>query len=172
MCETRADTCGSAKKLANEDKKIGNLRGAGSTTPLMQAALYGDADSVRLLLEQGADPNIKNDAGATALMWAVDDLEKTRLLVEHGADVNARSDDGRTPLLIAVRFGNIEVVKLLIDRGADLSAKSPESRGYAAALSEAAQTGDDAMLRMLIERGADVKSAGVLAFMNAANATN
>jgi ankyrin repeat protein len=159
------------KKLASEDKKIGNLKGAGGTTPLMQAVLYGDADSVRLLLEQGADPNIRNDAGATALMWAVGDTEKTRLLVEHRADVNARSDDGRTPLLIAAaRFGNAEVIKLLLGRGADLSAKSPDPRGYATVLSEAARTGDDALLRMLIERGADVKSAGVVAFLNAARA--
>src|SRR6185436_6995343 len=38
------------KRLASEDKTIGNLKGAGGTTPLMQAVLYGDADSVRLLL--------------------------------------------------------------------------------------------------------------------------
>ncbi|HXG63883.1 MAG TPA: ankyrin repeat domain-containing protein [Blastocatellia bacterium] len=159
------------KRLAGEDKKIGNRKGAGGTTPLMQAALYGDADSVRFLLEQGADPNLRNEAGATALMWAVDDLEKTRLLIERGADVNARSDDGRTPLLIAAGlFGNTEVVKLLLDRGADLAAKSPAPNGYATVLSEAARTGDDALLRLLIERGADVKGAGVLAFSNAARA--
>jgi ankyrin repeat protein len=157
------------KKLASADKKIGNLKGAGGTTPLMQAVLYGDADSVRLLLEQGADPNIRNEAGAMALMWAVNDLEKTRLLVEHGAEVNARSDDGRTPLLIATGlFGNTEVVKLLLERGADLSAKSPAPNGYQTVLSETARTGDATLMRMLIERGADVKSAGVLAFANAA----
>jgi ankyrin repeat protein len=157
------------KKLAGENKKAGNLKGAGGTTPLMQAVLYGDADSVKFLLEQGADPNIRNDAGATALMWAVDDLAKTRLLVEHGADVNARSEDARTPLLIAAgRFANTEVVKLLLERGADLAAKSPDLRGYQTVLSEAARTGDESLLRLLIERGANVKGAGVVALFNAA----
>jgi ankyrin repeat protein len=156
-------------RLASEIKKVGNLKGAKGTTPLMQAALYGDADSVRLLLQQGADPNIRNEAGATALMWAVDNLEKTRLLIEGGADVNARSDDGRTPLLIAAGlFGNKEVVKLLLDRGADLAAKSPALNGYHTVLSEAARTGDDTLLGLLIERGADVKSAGPVALANAA----
>src|SRR5262249_45487703 len=46
----------------------GNLRGAGGTTTLMYAVLYGDANSVRLLLSRNADPNLKNEAGATALM--------------------------------------------------------------------------------------------------------
>jgi len=81
------------RKMLRDDPKIAGLKGRGGAAPLMYAALYGDADSVRALLENGADPNIKNDAGATALMWAVDDLEKTRLLLDHGADVNARSDD-------------------------------------------------------------------------------
>jgi ankyrin repeat protein len=137
----------------------------------MQAVLYGDADSVRLLLKNGADPNIRNEAGATALMWAVNDLEKTRLLLDHGADVNARSDDGRTALLIAAgKFGVSGVVKLLLDRGADISVKSPRVVGFSTPLSEAAEGGDEALMRMLIERGADVKAAGFLPLVNASKA--
>ena len=65
----------------------------------MYAALYRDAPSLRQLLDLGADPNARNDAGATALMWAVDDLEATRLLLDRGADPNLRSADGRTALV-------------------------------------------------------------------------
>jgi ankyrin repeat protein len=155
-------------KLVNENPKVANLRGPAGTTPLMQAVLYGDLESVKVLLASGADPNVRNEANATALMWAVDDIEKTRLLLDHGADVNARSDDSRTPLLIAAGpFGSNEVVKLLLDRGADTSAKSPTNRGYTTPLSEAARTGDVARLRMLIDRGADVKAAGFPPLMNA-----
>ena len=158
----------SFKKLASEDAKVGNLRGAGGTTPLMQAALYGDVESVRLLLEGGADPNIRNDAGATALMWGVGDLEKARLLLDHGADVNARSEDERTPLLIAAgQFGSSPVVKLLLDRGANVAVKSPYALGYWTPLSEAARAGDDASLRLLIGHGADAKSGGFEALANA-----
>src|SRR5215813_11713867 len=68
-------------------------RGVGGSTPLMFAALYGDASAIQMLLDSGADPNARNDAGATALLWAIDDVEKTRLLLSHGADPNVRSDD-------------------------------------------------------------------------------
>jgi len=36
--------------------------------------------------KQGADPDKRNYADATALLWASSDLEKTRLLLEHGAE--------------------------------------------------------------------------------------
>jgi ankyrin repeat protein len=125
--------------------------------------LYGNADSVRLLLESGADPNIRNDGGATALMWAVGDLEKTRLLLDHGADANARSDDGRTPLLIAAgRYGSVAVVKLLLDHGANPSVSSIGLTGGMTPLAEAAYAGDEAIIRLLMERRADVKGAGFL----------
>jgi ankyrin repeat protein len=155
-------------KLVRQDPKAVNLKGTGGATPLMQAALYGTSATVRFLLDNGADPNIRNEAGASALMWAVDDLEKTRLLLDHGADVNASSDDGRTPLLIATGLpGCKAVVKLLLDHGANLEAKSPAVVGYSTPLAEASRFGDETLLHMLMDRGANVKNAGLLAFANA-----
>ena len=40
------------------------------TTPLMMAARYGSTASVQLLLDQDADPKIKNQQGLTALDFA------------------------------------------------------------------------------------------------------
>lgn len=143
--------------LLRENPKAVNLKGPGGSTPLMYAALYGDSESVRLLLKSGADPNLRNEAGATALMWAADDLEKARLLLERGADPNIFSDDGITALMIAAgRFGSGPVVKALLDHGAKASAKSPDSSRTP--LLQAARAGDESVMRMLIDHGADPKS--------------
>jgi ankyrin repeat protein len=157
--------------MLKENSKLASLAGIGGSTPLMYAALYGNSDSVRMLLEKGGDPNVRNDAGATALMWAVGDPEKTRLLLDRGADANARSGDGRTPLLIAAgRFGSSAVVKLLLDHGANPSASSIGLLGGMTPLAEAAYVGDESVVRMLMEGGADVKGAGFLALVLALRA--
>jgi ankyrin repeat protein len=161
------------RKMVQDDPGAVNLKGTGGSTPLMYAALYGDADSIRLLLEAGADPNIRNDAGATALLWAVDDLEKTRLLLKAGADANTRSNDGRTALLSATgRAGSAEVVKLLLDHGANPSATAHSYRGPTTLLRQAADAGDAIVLKMLLDRGANAKGTGLIALIAALNANS
>ena len=149
------------RTMLKEEPRAVKLQGPGGSTPLMFAALYGDAESVRLLLEAGADPNTRNEAGATALMWAVNDLDKTRLLIRSGADVNARSDDGRTPLLIAATWpGSFAVIKLLLDHKANPSQVVNTYKGPMTPLRLAAEAGDEAILRLLLDRKADAKAMG------------
>ena len=161
------------RRMLSEDPGIARLKGPGGSTPLMNAVLYGDLDDVRLLLYKGADPNVRNEAGATALMWAADNLEKTRLLLARGTDVNARSEDGRSALAIATsRFGSLDVVRLLLDSGADPSVQSPSYKGTLTPLSEAAHVGGETVVRLLIERGADVKGAVPSALLAAIDASD
>ena len=141
--------------------------GGDGITPLMYAALYGTADDLRALLDAGANPNAKNDAGATALFWAVDDAAKTRLLLERGADVNVRSLDGRTPLMVAAgRAGSSAVLTLLLDKGADPTVDLDDLT----ALGEAAYAGDVAAMQLLMARGADPKKGAIVSVIQAAQA--
>jgi ankyrin repeat protein len=106
-------------------------------TSLMRAAYSGDVTLVRLLLEHGADPLVKNGDKETALLAAsgygwvdgyskgrsnAERLETMKLLVELGDDVNWACNDGITPLMVAANFGDTAMIQFLVDQGADLSA--------------------------------------------------
>jgi ankyrin repeat protein len=160
------------RKLLQAEPKAATRKGLGGATPLLFAVLYGDAEAVRWVLDAGADPNARTEAGATALMWAVDDPEKTRLLLRRGADPNVKSDDGRTALLAATAgHPSAAVVRLLLDAGANPSVTAPTYRGPVSPLRLAAEAGDEAVVRLLLARGADTKGiAGVLALAGAVNA--
>lgn len=136
-----------------------NGRGPGGSSPLMYAALYGDAALMAALIKSGADPNLRNHAGATALTWSLDDSDKVKLLVDAGADVNAASEFGRAPLMLAAgQRGSASTVKLLLARGAEPTF---------AALAAAAVRADVEVVRMLIAAGARDNGTAVAAALRA-----
>ena len=125
-------------------------------TPLMLAALYGNAETMRWMLKKGADPNGKNSEDETALMWAIHDLEKIKILLGHGADINARTKSGNTALLLAaVGSSQFETVSFLLQNGADPLVKNKRNE---TPLIRAAIFGDTATLGLLIRNGNDVNA--------------
>jgi hypothetical protein len=72
----------------------------GGGTPLMGAALFGQAKAASLLIENGANINARNNDGATALLVAAFfcRTETVRLLLSRGADVNAKNIRAETAL--------------------------------------------------------------------------
>src|SRR2546430_15762922 len=74
-------------------------------TPLFWAAFSRRTDTVRALLEKGADVNAKNKYDDTALIHAAyaGDTDTVVVLLEKGAEVNARDDMGKTALIEAAR---------------------------------------------------------------------
>lgn len=80
---------------------------------------------ITVLLEHGADLNIKSKLKWTALMAAAGGghLESVVLLLRNHATVNDKDKIGKTALSWAARSGQYEIVKLLIDNGADKSIK-------------------------------------------------
>ena len=90
------------------------------------AAMATSADTVRLQLDRGADPNLATTRGATPLMMAAAsahaDATTARLLISRGARLDARDQDGRSALDWALLQGETGVARLLRDAGAPSSA--------------------------------------------------
>lgn len=160
----RANDLDGLQRLADHP----NVANGIGETPLHYAATFGSVESVRILLDHGADPNARNRAGATPLVSAAYDLAKTRLLVEKGADVNAHAANGITPLMVAASVhGNVATVRYLLDKGAD--AKAVRDNGDDALLTAALKSEPEAV-KLLLDKAADphrANKAGVTALMNA-----
>ncbi|KKK72061.1 hypothetical protein LCGC14_2907670 [marine sediment metagenome] len=73
-----------------------------------------------LLIETGADVNVQNKWGETALMWASYEghPEVVELLIERGANINAMDSNGYTALMWALKKGQTEAINLLKEAGA------------------------------------------------------
>jgi ankyrin repeat protein len=86
-------------------------------TPLMFAAVSNDKRSFYYLLDHGANTNLKNKKGFTALMLLQqsenDDPEMTLALIKHGAITSEKAIDGTDALYYAKRKGNTQSVELL-----------------------------------------------------------
>ena len=97
-------------------------------TPLMRAAWSGKTETVRVLINNGADINARDKSGYTPLLWAASYgyLDIAKLLIDKGADVNAIANDKSTPYSLAVQAKNTELAKLLKDKGADEKKSSLE----------------------------------------------
>jgi ankyrin repeat protein len=107
-------------------------------TALMRAALDGNTEKVKELIQQGADINQRDDIGRTALMFAVinSHYETMRVLLECGADVNAESNKGGTALMGAASDGDLRMVQALLDGGAHVHARLRETNESAVTLAE------------------------------------
>lgn len=83
--------------------------------PLHSAAAGNFTNIARMLVESGAQVNIKQQAGVTPLHSAAQNgnLELLILLLEHGADVNARMEGGRLPADLASAKGFNEIAEIL-----------------------------------------------------------
>ena len=91
----------------------------GDNAGLHWAASLGLAEMARLLIDNGADVNIRNEEGYTPLHWAAGEGQKELvvILIIHGADVNAHNKRGWTPLRWAEAQRQKEIARILMTAG-------------------------------------------------------
>ena len=157
----------------------------GGLTSLVFAARQGDLDSVKVLVEAGADVNQVTQYGWSPLLTATQNkyYKAGAYLLDHAANPNIANKGGWTPLYIATDNRNIEggdypvrrpdmdhldFIKLLLDKGANPNARaidSTETRTIftmqwlyedgATPFLRAAQSADVTLMKLLLTHGAD-----------------
>ena len=122
---------------------------------LPAAAVAGDADAVRRLLELGFDVNTVDAQGCTALLRAAGGghADVVELLLGRGADPQLAAHTGATPLSASVSMGNGEIVDRLLEAGAVLEQRLP---GEVTVLMLAAALGMPELCARLLTAGANV----------------
>ncbi|MFD1341993.1 ankyrin repeat domain-containing protein [Litorisediminicola beolgyonensis] len=94
----------------------------------MNAVIDGDAARARKLLEDGADPDVVDKAGWSALHFAAKECSQdlVKMLVEAGANLELRDRHGNTPLWRATLNykGGAEAISSLLEAGADPDAEN------------------------------------------------
>ena len=124
---------------------------------LLIAVERGDTAELRMLLSDGADPDMKLPAemqGGTVLRVAASmgEVETVQILLNAGATVDATTYHGSTPLWEAAYGGHILVIEALLRVEANVNAASSDGR---TPLMVAASRGHADAVEALLEAGAD-----------------
>ncbi|RDD35549.1 Phosphocholine transferase AnkX [Wolbachia endosymbiont of Cylisticus convexus] len=92
-------------------------------TLLHFAASFGDTNITKLLLEEGASIDIRDQNKNTLLHLAASNghTDTVKFLVEKGSDLSLVNEEGNTSLHLAAFNGHTDTVKFLLDKGSDLS---------------------------------------------------
>lgn len=102
-----------------------DVRTDSDESPLMLAALKGQMEICRQLIERDASVN---KPGWTPLHYAATGghAALVQLLLDHSAYIDAESPNGSTPLMMAARYGSDDAVQTLLEGGADPSIQNEQ----------------------------------------------
>lgn len=159
---------------SDDDMLYGFNYGCGcGRTALRYAVNGGHVETVKLLIENGADVNVRDCSDMNLLMYLynMDFYANTpsptdeeiiaiaELLIENGVDVNATDKYGQTVLKYAVNYKakNYEAISFLIENGADVNAID-ESGQTVFEYAVKYESDNYGLISLLIENGADINA--------------
>jgi len=147
-----------------DNKLLNDIDSHDGYTVLCAAAEFGHIRVIRMLLERGADANVGDFEGVTALMLACSEPNpvSVKLLIKGGANVKAVDDIGISALHIAVGQrgrGATDIIKWLLAAGADAHAGDNDGD---TPLHVAAGHNNADYLRLLVAAGGNVNAQNAL----------
>ena len=128
-----------------------------------------DEKLVRLLLRNGANPNLVSELENSPLIVAAripGNHRTVRLLLKNGAQMDHENFCGVQALQTAAASGDVKSVELLLEQGAEVNHIPTNEKGFgllgrgSSALMWAANLGDLPIAKLLVSKGADVNLGG------------
>ena len=156
------------KKLIKEGVNVNEKFDWGATgdiTAMVFAVMLGRMEICNVLIDAGADVNIKTSGGLTLLhhgaLSSGDYKDVVELLIAKGLDVNAKctsygESKDATPLHAAAGKGNVAVVEVLIKNGAEVNSRAAYNSYIP--LHIAARDGHLEVAKILITNEADINA--------------
>ena len=122
---------------------------------LNHACVDGNIKTVKLLLQNGANPNNSSETLESPLVSAIknNNVEIVRLLLSYKADVDLKSILKDPPILIACAKNNLEIVKLLLENQADVNQLNITNQSP---LAFACSLGNIEIAELLIKKDANI----------------
>ena len=134
-------------------------RGGSEGMPMHIAARAGHADILSILIEHGADVDVRGYYMYTPLHKAAyfGKLEAGQCLLDRGADIDARILNRATPLCLVASAMNdyVEIAQMLLRRGARIE---DHDEDLWTPLHRAVVAGNIQTVRLLLEHGPDVNA--------------
>ncbi|HEY6293821.1 MAG TPA: ankyrin repeat domain-containing protein [Terriglobia bacterium] len=151
------------KLLIDRGADVSAKAQSGYTALMVATAYFGSSESVKLLLQHGAEARpgtgVTFDASPLFLAAMAGDVESMRLLLAKGADPNRQMKlvgmFPTSPLLAVVTFGDPAVIRELVDGGANIHEKDADGM---TALHWAVVAHHTDAVRALLAAGADVNA--------------
>ena len=173
------------RRVLDGSKPVLNRKDRQGRTALMYAVNKGRPDIIRDFLRKGANPEARDNAGKTVLMYAAEGMVSVNMVTVlhrlqglHSPIIHMRDNDGKTALMYAADGKYSQLIKVHMLLGTDMDANVADNTGKTAlmyAVGNAAVRVDIKMAEELLNASKDVNQKddnGRTALMYAAENPN